>query len=150
MPRTLGSTSSHPFTSLLSRYLLTTSAGAVSNNFFPINTLLNGDLITRQVRLLRVVAKFHPLGVGTGINMVAQLQYLDPLTSVSLTVPISTEKPLSLTNMTTLTGVLPLQVQWQTANSTGVVLNIPVWSNTANRPYVDIYCTWIVAQDNLV
>ncbi len=149
-----GTTQSQPFQSLLSRFNLTTAAAGINNNTFTIAQLMNGDLTTRQVRILRIVARFHPYNQSTtsGAHYSAQLQYVDPLSSSSTFVPISTEKPLSSTNMTTFSGTCPLQSSWQPANSTGIVLNIPVWAQAvlASGLFVDIYTYWVVAGDNLI
>ncbi len=147
-----GSTQSQPFQVLLSRFALTASAG-LNDNVFTITQLMNGDLTTRQVRLMRVVVRFHPYNQSTtsGAHYSSQLQYVDPLSSSSTFVPISTEKPLSSTNITTFSGTCPLQSSWLPANSSSLVLNIPIWaeSGLASGLFADIYTYWMVAGDNL-
>lgn len=111
-------------------------------------------MTSRQVRLMRVVVKFHPYNQSTtsGSHYSAQLQFTDPLVPSTTLVPVSTEKPLSPTNTTILTAVMPLQSGWQPANSTGFVLSIPIWAQAGlgSGLYGDIYTYWMVAQDNLV
>jgi len=149
----LGSTNSQVFQSLLARFNLSSAAVGINPNTFTVAALMNGDLTTRQVRLTNVLVRFHPYNQSTtsGAHYSTQLQYVDPLTPSSTLVPISRETPLSSTSVITLRGTCPFQGSWQPANSTAVVLNIPVWAQAAlaGGLFADITTYFIISQDNL-
>jgi hypothetical protein len=149
----LGSTQSQPFQSLLARFNLSAAATGVNTNTFTIAALMNGDLTSRLVRLVRVVVRFHPYNQATtsGAHYSTQLQAVDPISSGTSIIPMSMDTPLSSTNVVVLQGTSPFVTSWQPANSTGVVLNIPVWAQAALAAglFADITTYWLIAQDNL-
>jgi hypothetical protein len=146
-----GSTRSMRFTTLLTRYNLSSAVSGVNSNVLTIAGLIGGDLNGRYLKPVSITARIHPYNQSTssGSHYSAQLQYAD-VNNGNL-VPISLDKPLSSTVVTTLRGSFPYIVDWSLSSSSTPILNVSVWAQSALATglFVDLSIVWVVARDQL-
>jgi hypothetical protein len=148
-----GTTRCRMFQTVCSRVVLSAAAAGVNANPLTIAQLMNSDLAQRQVKLVRIVCRFHPTNQTTtpASHYSAQIQYTDPLAPTVAVTPISIERPLNSSVITTLSGHAPYQALWTYANTATNIINIPIWAQSVlgSGILVDISAWWLVAQDNL-
>lgn len=144
-----GSTQSFRFTSLLTRYNLSTAAAGINSNLITVAGFIGGDLNLRFVKPVSIMARFHCYNQATtsGSHYSAQLQYSD-FNNANL-IPISPDKPLSSTNTVVLRGVFPFIADWISANSATNMVNVSIWAQSvlSTGLYVDFSVVWVVARD---
>lgn len=146
-----GSTRAMPFETRLSYHVLSTASAGVNQNPMTIASLLGGDLVGRQVKLLSINVRYYPYNQVTtsSAHYSSQVLYHDNITGTN--VPISVIKPLSSTNMVTINAKLPLQTVWAPATSTNTIVDIPMYTNNpyAGGMWADITARWSVARDTI-
>ena len=137
-----------PFVNTITGTSMSVSAGTTTSQSWTMY-MCSPDLQSsaRTAQLKSVVVRFCPT-LNTGIPLSAQLQFIDPATSVA--VPASPVRPLNIYQSTTLVAQFPVSNYRLTSDNTNLIFNLRVNNPSGNAItiFMDMTFRLRVVRDN--